>query len=243
MFFVTLPARLKAYLLPWANRSPWHHAAYDFLWFGIKQGWACLFGGLMLGLLIGTHFFYPIHAIVVRYDFLVLAAIAVQIAMLMLRMERLEEAAVILIYHIVGTLMELFKTTHGSWDYPEAGVLKIGAVPLFSGFMYACIGSYIARAWRLFDFRFTRYPPVWATVALACLSYANFFADHYGWDMRVALFILSALLYGKNLDPVHACRDAQAHAAGAGFRVGSVVHLVGRELRDFHQHMDLSQPA
>jgi uncharacterized membrane protein YoaT (DUF817 family) len=33
-------------------------------------------------------------------------------------------------------------------------------VPLFTGFMYAAIGSYIARCWRLFDFRFTRHPPL-----------------------------------------------------------------------------------
>jgi hypothetical protein len=32
---------------------------YEFLRFGIKQGWACLFGGAMVGLLIGSHLFYP----------------------------------------------------------------------------------------------------------------------------------------------------------------------------------------
>ena len=32
---------------------------YEFLLFGIKQAWACLFGGLLLFLLLATHLFYP----------------------------------------------------------------------------------------------------------------------------------------------------------------------------------------
>ena len=39
-------------------------------------------------------------------------------------------------------------------------------VPLFSGFMYASVGSYIARVIRIFDMRFAPYPPFWATVLL-----------------------------------------------------------------------------
>lgn len=35
-------------------------ALYEFVRFGEKQGWACLFGGLMLGLLLATHFAYQI---------------------------------------------------------------------------------------------------------------------------------------------------------------------------------------
>ena len=62
----------------------------------------------------------------------------------------------------VGTLMELFKTSHGSWIYPEHNLLRIGGVPLFSGFMYASIGSFIARIQRLLDIRFEAYPPLWA---------------------------------------------------------------------------------
>ena len=31
----------------------------EFLVFGFKQGWACLFGALMLALLLGTHLFWP----------------------------------------------------------------------------------------------------------------------------------------------------------------------------------------
>ena len=129
----------------------WRLWLYEFLLFGFKQGWACLFGGLLLALLLGTHLFYPDNAPLHRYDFLTLAAITIQVGMLAFRLETWREARVILIFHVVGTVMELFKTQAGSWTYPEASVLHIGAVPLFSGFMYAAVGSYIARVWRIFD--------------------------------------------------------------------------------------------
>lgn len=131
----------------------WRLWLYEFLLFGFKQGWACLFGGLLLALLLGTHLFYPDSAALHRYDFLTLVAIAIQAGMLAFRLETWREARVILIFHIVGTVMELFKTQAGSWTYPEASVLHVGAVPVFSGFMYAAVGSYIARVWRIFDIR------------------------------------------------------------------------------------------
>jgi uncharacterized membrane protein YoaT (DUF817 family) len=104
---------------------------------------------------------------------------------------------VILIFHLVGTAMELFKTAQGSWIYPEQSVLRIGEVPLFSGFMYACVGSYIARAWRVFDIRMTGYPPIWTTWVLAIAAYVNFFTHHFGPDIRLGLFALSAVLFGR----------------------------------------------
>ena len=175
----------------------WRLALYEFLLFGFKQGWACLFGGLLLALLLGTHLFYPDSAPLHRYDLLTLAAIAIQAAMLAFRLETWREARVILIFHVVGTVMELFKTQAGSWTYPEASVLHIGAVPLFSGFMYAAVGSYIARVWRIFDFRFSHYPPAWMTWALAAAIYANFFTHHFTIDIRWGLFAATAAIFWR----------------------------------------------
>lgn len=175
----------------------WRLALYEFLLFGFKQGWACLFGGLLLALLLGTHLFYPDNAPLHRYDFLTLAALLIQAGLLAFRLETWREARVILIFHIVGTVMELFKTQAGSWTYPEASVLHIGAVPLFSGFMYAAVGSYIARVWRIFDFRFTGYPPAWATWLLAAAIYINFFTHHYTIDIRWGLFAATALIFWR----------------------------------------------
>lgn len=170
---------------------------YEFLLFGFKQAWACLFGGLMLALLLGTYLFYPAHAPLHRYDFLTLAAIGIQAGMLLFRLETLREAVVIFAFHAIGTVMELFKTKAGSWTYPEQSLLHIGAVPLFSGFMYAAVGSYIARIWRIFDFSFSRYPSTSLTVMLAAAVYVNFFAHHWLPDIRLALFAAAILLFGR----------------------------------------------
>ncbi|QJR03156.1 DUF817 domain-containing protein [Sphingobium yanoikuyae] len=191
-------ARIRAHLESVRVAAGPRAWAYEFLLFSFKQGWACLFGGLMLALLLATHLFYPAGAPLHRYDFLTLAAVAIQIAMLALRLESPREALVICAFHLIGTIMELFKTHAGSWVYPEASLLHIGAVPLFSGFMYAAVGSYIARVWRIFDFGFSRYPPVWATVLLASAVYVNFFAHHWLPDVRIALFVGAILLFGRS---------------------------------------------
>ncbi len=191
--FEAVRLRLEAY----DPGTGWRLALYEFLLFGFKQAWACLFGALMLALLLVTHLFYPDDAALHRYDFLTLAAIAIQAAMLAFRLETWREASVILIFHVVGTVMELFKTAAGSWVYPEASVLHIGAVPLFSGFMYAAVGSYIARVWRIFDFRFSHYPAPWMTWLLALAIYVNFFAHHWTIDIRTGLFAATALLFWR----------------------------------------------
>jgi uncharacterized membrane protein YoaT (DUF817 family) len=75
--------------------------------------------------------------------------------------------------------------------------LRIGGVPLFTGFMYAAIGSYIARCWRLFDFRFSHHPPLTLLGLLGIGIYLNFFTHHYVADLRLALFAATALLFGR----------------------------------------------
>lgn len=191
--FAAIRGRLEAF----TPQPGWRAWLYELLLFGFKQGWACLFGGLMLALLLGTHLLWPAQAQIARYDFLTVAALAIQLAMLALRLETLDEAKVILAFHLVGTVMELFKTHFGSWQYPEASVLRIGGVPLFSGFMYAAVGSYIARVWRIFDFRYTGYPAHLLTWLLAIAVYVNFFAHHWLPDIRLALFAAMGLLFWR----------------------------------------------
>ena len=180
------------------DRLPAHGlsgALVEFTVFGLKQGWACLFGGAMLFLIIATKYLPPDGLGIARYDFLFLAALAIQVAMLAFRLETPGEAKVILIFHLVGTGMEIFKTSAGSWIYPEESFFRIGGVPLFSGFMYASVGSYLARISRIFDMRYTRYPPLPATGLLAAAIYVNFFAHHFIMDMRYLLLAVTALLF------------------------------------------------
>ncbi len=171
-------------------------AVYEFWVFGMKQAYACLFGGFLLGIMLLTHFWYPLEFIH-RYDFIFLAAILFQIVLLVTRLETLRESLVILVFHLVATVMELFKTSDdiGSWVYPESYVFGIGNVPLFTGFMYSAVGSYIARIWRIFEFRYSYYPPVWTTVLLVVLIYLNFFSHHFIWDIRWILLTGATVLF------------------------------------------------
>lgn len=194
-FLAALAEREARVGAAFASRGKLSAGFYEFLRFGIKQGWACLFGGILLGLIIATRLWYPEHAAVSRYDALVIACVIVQAALLWFGLETLEEAKVILVFHVVGTVMELFKTSVGSWHYPEASFLRLAGVPLFSGFMYAAVGSYMARAWRLFDFRFTGHPPLWALGVLSAAIYVNFFSNHWGFDLRWVLVAAAVILF------------------------------------------------
>ncbi|MAD44797.1 MAG: hypothetical protein CMI02_12640 [Oceanospirillaceae bacterium] len=170
----------------------------EFWWFGLKQAYACLFGGFMLALMLVTHYWYPLESLH-RYDFIFLAAVVFQLALLLLKLESPQEAAIIIIFHIVATLMELFKTSDaiGAWSYPEDYVFGIGNVPLFTGFMYSAVGSYIARVWRIFDFRYSHYPARQYTLILVVLIYANFFTHHYLPDIRWILLAVTVWIFRR----------------------------------------------
>ncbi len=184
-------------LLP-LSRS--HPAVHEFLWFGLKQAWACIFGALFLGGILATGIWYPDIALS-RYDFLVIYAVALQLGLVFFKLESWRELCVIFLFHLMATGMELFKTSTeiGSWSYPEDSVLRIAAVPLFTGFMYSAVGSYMARAWRGFHFSFTGFPPLWIAGAIAVLAYANFFTHHYIPDIRWPLIIAGAIAFLKTM--------------------------------------------
>lgn len=177
-------------------------AVIEFLVFGAKQAWACVFGAALLALIVAARLWYPDEAVLARNDLLTLAAVALQVVMITTRLETGRELWVVVLFHVVGTGMELFKTDVGSWSYAADGILRIGAVPLFSGFLYASVGSYMVRIHRLFDVRFERWPPRWATAVVAVLTYINFFSHHYLPDARwllvaavAALWLRSTMVY------------------------------------------------
>lgn len=165
--------------------------------FVLKQGWACLFGALMLGALLISRAVWQADWPLARYDALLIYALAVQGLFLWRGLETWDEARVILLFHLTGTVMEWFKVAMGSWTYPEPGVATILGVPLFSGFMYAAVGSYMARVIRIFDMRFAPYPPRGLAIAVAVAIYLNFFSHHWLPDARWLLFAATVLVWGR----------------------------------------------
>ncbi|MEV7692748.1 DUF817 domain-containing protein [Microbacterium sp. NPDC089189] len=176
-------------LLRRAPGTGWQAALVETIVFFAKQAWACVFGALLLAVIVAARLWYPDEALLARNDALTVAAILIQIGMIVGGLETRRELWVIVLFHVTGTAMEIFKTDAGSWMYDDGGLLRIAGVPLFSGFMYAAVGSYMVRVYRLFDIRFRRYPPVWATAILAAAIYANFFLHHFWWDARWVLFV------------------------------------------------------
>lgn len=167
----------------------------EFIVFVIKLGWASLFAGLLLIGMVLSKAIWADSFAVHRYDAMAAYAVSLQVLFLYFRLETFDEARVIVLFHLTGTAMEMFKVSQGSWAYPEAGFLKLMDVPLFTGFMYASVGSFIARAIRLFDMRFDPYPPFWATLLLATAIYVNFFAHHFLPDIRFVLFPATLILF------------------------------------------------
>ena len=169
----------------------------ELVMFVLKQGWACLFGGMLLIAIVASKLVWqadwPLH----RYDALFLLAVALQALFLWRKLETWDEARVILLFHLTGTAMEWFKVGAGSWAYPEPALFKLMGVPLFSGFMYASVGSYMARVIRIFEMRFAPYPPFWITYLLALAIYVNFFAHHFLPDLRLILFVATVAIYGR----------------------------------------------
>lgn len=170
---------------------------YEFWRFGLKQAWACLFGGALLGLMILTSFVDWEVLPIARNDALFIGAILIQLGMLVFKLETKAEMGVIILFHLVATGMEIFKTSDAiaSWQYPGEGIFYIGNYPLFAGFMYSAVGSYLARVWREFDFRFTHYPSIIATTFVSGLVYVNFFTHHFFYDLRYLLLITILWLY------------------------------------------------
>jgi uncharacterized membrane protein YoaT (DUF817 family) len=63
--------------------------------------------------------------------------------------------------------------------------------------MYAAVGSYLARVWRIFDLRFEPYPRAPWPQLLAVAVYVNFFAHHWLRDIRLGLFAAMVLLFWR----------------------------------------------
>lgn len=200
MFPATRLSFLDHYLRdarPWVGSSGTRRFAVEFLYFGIKNARACLFAGL---------FFLSIFLVpragllgLPRYDVLLVIALTIQIFMIWSKLETLDEAKAIFLFHIVGFALELFKTsgTIQSWSYQDFAYSKVFGVPLFSGFMYAAVGSYIIQAWRLFDLRIRHHPPYWMATLIALAIYANFFTHHYIGDYRWYIAACALGLYAR----------------------------------------------
>lgn len=171
--------------------------SYEFGVFVIKEARACIFAGSFFVLLFASNHI-PLFGFA-RYDLLFVSAIAIQAVLYYTGVETKDEVKVIFLFHIVGLLLEAYKTNPaiGSWSYPEPAFFKLGTVPLYSGFMYAAVGSYISQAWRILYLELERPPRYAVAMVLSVLIYVNFFTNHVLVDVRWPLIVAVFVVYAR----------------------------------------------
>ena len=185
-----------------AGRASARSLLAELVVFGVKQARACLFPGIFISiLLISSH--VPLFG-VARYDFIFVGAVLAQVVLVALGVETRDEVLTLCAFHLLGVVLEIFKTNPaiGSWSYPEQGFFEVFGVPLYSGFMYAAVASYMCQAWRLLDLELKNYPSYALSVPLSAGIYLNFFTHHFIPDLRwvlaaavVAVFFKTKVLF------------------------------------------------
>lgn len=163
--------------------------------FGWEQSLSCLFPVVIFAALALTQIvdlpFLP------RYDWLLIIFLAMQWIMVRSGLETRDELKVITLFHVIGLALELFKVNMGSWAYPGEGYSKVLGVPLYSGFMYASVASYLCQAWRRLKIELVNWPPFWAVVPLTAAIYLNFYTHHFWIDIRMLLFAFVVIVFWK----------------------------------------------
>jgi len=171
------------------------HAVRQLVRFGWQQALSCVFPVVIFASLALTQAFpFPWLP---RYDWLLLICLAMQLWMLRSGLETRDELKVITVFHLIGLALELFKVRMGSWSYPEEAWTKIGGVPLYSGFMYASVASYLCQAWRRMKVELVGWPPLRVVTPLAAAIYLNFFTHHYWIDIRWWLSALVLIVFWR----------------------------------------------
>ncbi|MEU9339227.1 DUF817 domain-containing protein [Streptomyces sp. NPDC048290] len=171
---------------------PLVRAARDLLLFAWLQARSCAFA---VALLLGVAVSDVLPGLpLARYDLLLGYAVGLTVLFWALGWETTRDIAVIAVCHAVGLSFEIVKVALGSWSYPEPATLKLAGVPLYGGFLYAALGSYVCRSWHLMDLHLVGYRPR-VTAAVATAVYLNFFTHHWLPDARgpLAALLLLAL--------------------------------------------------
>jgi uncharacterized membrane protein YoaT (DUF817 family) len=171
----------------------WLRFLAGFVW---MQAQSCAFPFALVGLLGVTRAVeLPWLA---RYDWLFLLCIAVQLLMVATKLETWRDAAVVGVFHLLGIGLELYKVSNGSWSYPEQSVLAVGPVPLYAGFMYGSVASYMCLAWKKHSLRAADWPSAWVTLPLAAAIYVQFFLPAWSLEARVLMVGVVAFVFRRS---------------------------------------------
>lgn len=162
--------------------------------FGYLQAISCVFPVLIFVSLAVSS---ALHIGIPRYDLLLIICILAQVIMYKTGLETRDEVYVITLFHLLGLIMELHKVNQGSWAYPEEAYTKILGVPLYAGFMYASVGSYICQAWRNLRLGVVHWPSAVAASLIGAAIYLNFFTNSFIPDLRLYITLVLMIIFWK----------------------------------------------
>jgi uncharacterized membrane protein YoaT (DUF817 family) len=166
----------------------------QFLLFAYLQARSCIFP-LIIFISLALSSLIP-HGIP-RYDILLLICILAQVFLYLSGLETKDEVYVITMFHILGLIMEIHKVHRGSWSYPEEAYTKILGVPLYAGFMYASVGSYICQAWRNLSLDVIHWPASWVARVCGIAIYLNFFTNAFIPDLRWIIVVVLLIAFWR----------------------------------------------
>lgn len=164
----------------------------EFLSFGCKQLVGITFGlTLVIGFLLTTSNPY-------RYDVLFIYALFIQVGLYKIGFEHKRDILVVTVFHLVGLSMELIEVSiNHSWAYTSSGIFYIASVPIFTGFMYASVGSYMAKEFKLLKLEVTSMPSDKFLIIFSIAIYANFILNNHIYDFRYILLIIMFVVYSR----------------------------------------------
>ena len=182
------------------NRVSMRNFSAELWYFFLANLRASYFGVFLLFIFLLTEI--VTIPLVSRYDLIFLTAIGFQVCALVFKFEKPREFFVIILFHVLATGMELFKTNPaiGSWTYPGLGnevIFALSTVPLFTGFLYSAVGSYISRAFNFLKLSYENFPAYFHLWIIAALIYINFFTHHFFYDIRYLLFLYIIIIFWK----------------------------------------------
>lgn len=168
-----------------------------------------------------------------RYDAILIICVVTQIAFLLTGFESKKEMKIIGIFHVIGLAMELFKVHMGSWSYPEVAWSKVGGVPLYSGFMYASVASYLCQCWKRHSVHLHRYPDLKWVVAIGVVIYLNFYTHHFMYDLRWVITALLATVFFRSTLSFSAGKKRLSFPLIAGFLAAGLLIWIGENIATY----------
>ncbi|MBX3095528.1 MAG: DUF817 family protein [Fimbriimonadaceae bacterium] len=160
-----------------------------------------------------------------RYDSLLILCLSYQLWMIVSKQETGKELVALCGFHLIGMGLEFYKVRHGSWQYPWPSLLKFADVPIFSGFMYAAVASYMLQAWKRLSLGFSGWPPKWTVILIGCAIYANFFLNRMFADQRWIIGAVALLLFWSTRVEFTVTRRWSISFPIAMFLIGSFIYI------------------